>query len=208
MSSSLVLCFSRVCFKKCLVRHFERWGSVLGWSRSETPHVVPVRGSLEGIRRLIKGGCYVGRGSKQRGLKRSDFGNPYKVSVYGRAQAKRKYGDTLARDEVLRGKVWSLLVAVWFVTARQNRSAMPILSMSAGVSSRAPTIAKIQTLLLPRRQHSTSFHVSGRSKTRQKGRLRTRQHHRRPPESGDRENRWKSELVYTSREICDGQRLA
>ena len=48
-------------------------GGGLYWAGQAQRHqpVVPVRGYLEGIRRLMKGDCYVGRGSKQRGLKRS-----------------------------------------------------------------------------------------------------------------------------------------
>ena len=75
---------------------------MLWWSRAETPPVVPVRGHLEGVRRMKKGGCYIGRGWKQRGLMRSDFANPHKVSVYGRSHAdSRPVGD-------LRGRVWLL----------------------------------------------------------------------------------------------------
>ena len=47
----------------------------LGWSRAETPPVVPVRGYLEGIRRLMQG-------DKQRGLKQSVFGT-HKGLVHG-----------------------------------------------------------------------------------------------------------------------------
>ena len=63
--------FSRGVLRSFCFGTLERWRSVLGWSRSETPPVVTVRGYLEGIRRLMKGDCYVGRGGKQRGLKRS-----------------------------------------------------------------------------------------------------------------------------------------
>ena len=55
----------------------------------------------------LKCDFYIGRGSKQRVLKRCDFGNRHEVSVYGRSQAVRRYGDTLARDDELNGKVWS-----------------------------------------------------------------------------------------------------
>ena len=81
---------------------------MLGWSRAETPPVVPVRGYLEGIRRLMKADCYIGRGCKQRGVRRSDFANPNKVSVYGHSEAVRRCELTLARDDGSRGKVWSL----------------------------------------------------------------------------------------------------
>ena len=54
------------------------------------------------------GASSFGRGSKQRGLEQSEFGNPHKVSVFGRSQAVRRYEATLARGEELRGKVWSL----------------------------------------------------------------------------------------------------
>ena len=105
---SLFFPLSRVFLRSVTPDTLERWQTVLGWSRAETPPVVPVRGHLEGIRRLMKGDNYVGRGCRQRGLQRSVFGNPHKVSVYGRARAVRRYAVTLARDEELRAKVWSL----------------------------------------------------------------------------------------------------
>ena len=81
---------------------------MLGLSRAETPPVVPARGYLEDIRRLMKGDYYIGRGSKQRGLKRSAFANPHKVSVHGRCEAVRRFGTSLAQDDELQQMVWLL----------------------------------------------------------------------------------------------------
>ena len=47
------------------------------------PLVVPTRAHLDGVRRLMRGDFYIGRGCKQRNLQRSPFANPYKVSVLG-----------------------------------------------------------------------------------------------------------------------------
>ena len=51
------------------------------------PWVVPIRGHLDDIARLMAGDLYIGRGSRQRGLLPSTFSNPYKVGEYGRTNA-------------------------------------------------------------------------------------------------------------------------
>ena len=43
--------------------------------------VVPVRGHLDTVRRLLRGDFYVGLGCKQRDLQRSLYANDYKVAV-------------------------------------------------------------------------------------------------------------------------------
>ena len=47
--------------------------SVLGCTFSQTPLVLPVRGYLDAFNRLMTGDFYIGRGSRQRSLKRSIF---------------------------------------------------------------------------------------------------------------------------------------
>ena len=49
-----------------------------------SPLVVPTRGHLDSIRRLMTDDRYIGRGSKQRALVKSIFHNPFNVSEYGR----------------------------------------------------------------------------------------------------------------------------
>ena len=49
--------------------------------------MIPTRAHLDGVRRLMRGDFYIGRGCKQRNLQRSPFANPYKVSVHGREAA-------------------------------------------------------------------------------------------------------------------------
>ena len=45
--------------------------SALGESFDVTPMLLPVRGSLDSIRRLLKGDLHIGRGSRQRSLGKS-----------------------------------------------------------------------------------------------------------------------------------------
>ena len=54
---------------------------------SAGPWVVPIRGNLDDIARLMAGDVSIGRGSRQRGLLASPFSNPYKVGEYGRVNA-------------------------------------------------------------------------------------------------------------------------
>ena len=71
--------------------------------------MVPVRGWLDGIRRFMGGALYfIGRGSTQRGLKRSRFCNDFKVSVYGRDEAIWRFEQKLKSDPELRESLWTL----------------------------------------------------------------------------------------------------
>ena len=45
--------------------------------RAETAHILPVRGCLEEVNRLMRGDFYIGKGSRQRSLKRSTFANGF-----------------------------------------------------------------------------------------------------------------------------------
>ena len=82
--------------------------SPLGTNFVDTPLVVPVRGWFDGIRRFMRGDYYIGRGSTQRGLKRSRFCNDFKVSVYGRDEAIWRFEQKLKSDAELRESLWTL----------------------------------------------------------------------------------------------------
>ena len=66
-----------------------------------TPPIVPERGCVELVRKFMQGDYYIGRGSRERNLKASVFGNPFKVAVYGRAGAIRRYEAMLRKDDDL-----------------------------------------------------------------------------------------------------------
>ena len=57
-----------------------------GTSSSITPLIVPIRGHLDSIKRLMAGDVYIGRGSRQRGLEKSRWGNPFKLATHGRTR--------------------------------------------------------------------------------------------------------------------------
>ena len=61
--------------------------SALGESFGQTPLVVPIRGHLDSIKRLLRGDVYIGRGSRQRSLPKSRYCNTFKVSQVGRSLA-------------------------------------------------------------------------------------------------------------------------
>ena len=82
--------------------------SALGGTYEDTPLVVPTRGHLDAVRRMLRGDLYIGRGCRQRGLARSRWCNDFKVSVHGRATAISKFSKKLQQDEALRADVWSL----------------------------------------------------------------------------------------------------
>ena len=56
---------------------------------------------LELVRKLMQGDYYIGRGSKERNLKPSIFGNQIKVGVHGRAEAIRRYESKLRENDEL-----------------------------------------------------------------------------------------------------------
>ena len=82
--------------------------SALGEDFDSTPQIVPVRANLDMVRTLMKGDCYVGRGSRQRGLEKSRFANPYKVASYGRESAVALFRQDLETDQKLRSSLWTL----------------------------------------------------------------------------------------------------
>ena len=82
--------------------------SALGEDFDSTPQIVPVRANLDMVRKLMKGDCYVGRGSRQRGLEKSRFANPYKVASYGRESAVALFRQDMETDQKLRSSLWTL----------------------------------------------------------------------------------------------------
>ena len=72
------------------------------------PPILPVRGCLERIRKLMRRDGYIGRGARQRNLGTSPLGNPYKVGVFGRAEAIRRYELLLRRENNLRSLLLEL----------------------------------------------------------------------------------------------------
>ena len=82
--------------------------SALGESLDRTPLVVPVRGHLDSVKRLLRGDVYIGRGSRQRSLPKSRYCNTFKVSQVGRALAISSFRDALRADQVLRNSLWTL----------------------------------------------------------------------------------------------------
>ena len=82
--------------------------TVAGTGILDTPMVLPIRGHLDQIRRLMKGDFYIGRGASQRGLRRSAYSNSFKVSEYGREVAISKFAEHLKMTPVLRRRLWSL----------------------------------------------------------------------------------------------------
>ena len=82
--------------------------SILAESLSDTPMVVPIRGCLEEIRRVMLGDYDVGRGCRQRNLGASLFCNDYKVSVYGRERAISQFAQKLKGDAALMARLWTL----------------------------------------------------------------------------------------------------
>ena len=82
--------------------------SVLGESFAHTPLVVPVRGHLDSIKRLLRGDVYIGRGSRQRSLPKSRYCNTFKVSQVGRSVAISSFREALRADLVLLNSLWTL----------------------------------------------------------------------------------------------------
>ena len=64
-----------------------------------TPMVLPIRGCLDSVRRLLKGDLYIGRGSRQRSLVKSRYCNTFKVSEVGREMAIDKFRESLRQDQ-------------------------------------------------------------------------------------------------------------
>ena len=74
--------------------------SLTGTCFADTPMVVPVRGYLDGIRRLMVGDLYIGRGSKQRGTRKECVVEP----AQGRTVVSRRGYQTLLENSPQRPK--------------------------------------------------------------------------------------------------------
>ena len=88
------------------VKHQELY--VFGDVFDATPMLLPVRGHLDAIKRLLKGDLYIGRGSGQRSLPKSRYCNTFKVSQYGRVAAIAGFRDALISDRKLHSSLWTL----------------------------------------------------------------------------------------------------
>ena len=84
--------------------------------------VVPTRCCLDLVKKFMRGDRYIGRGSAQRGLKRSVWANSYKVSHFTRKVAIEKYKEELVQNKDLRFQLWSLpgLHQICHCSARQT----------------------------------------------------------------------------------------
>ena len=82
--------------------------SALGENSEATPMVLPIRGCLDSVKRLLKGDLYIGRGSRQRSLSKSRYCNTFKVSEVGREMAIDKFRETLLQDRALHRSLWTL----------------------------------------------------------------------------------------------------
>ena len=82
--------------------------SALGESFGQTPLVVPIRGHLDSIKRLLRRDVYIGRGSRQRSLPKSRYCNTFKVSQVGLSVAISSFREALRADPVLLNSLWTL----------------------------------------------------------------------------------------------------
>ena len=163
--------------------------SLANTRRADTPHILPVRGSLEDVKRLMRGDFYIGRGSRQRSLKRSTYANDFKVSEFGRETAISKFGEKMATDVILQSTLWTLSGArlLCHCSARQACHADVIIeacrrqlstnrgSRSSSNSSRRPGPVHRGGILnseLFHRQHNTPCQLPRR---RQKRRARAKE---------------------------------
>ena len=183
--------------------------SVLGESCNATPMVVPTRGFLDDIKRLMLGDIYIGRGSKQRSLLKGKFSNPYKVSQHGRSQAVFRFEQHFRQTKELEADIWTLsgtrLVCHCResqechgdVLVREFKRQFPGAYDRAAVSAVPPSSAVLNYLARLREEASSSEGSSADEGAAPKG-------------SGWRGNGPPMVIGtgYTSRELCDGQTLA
>ena len=87
------MCGSRLCrtLPSCIRARAQgacdTYRSILGGTFRQTPKALPIRGHIDTINRMMTGDYYIGRGSRQRSLKRSIFCDTRKVSSVGRERA-------------------------------------------------------------------------------------------------------------------------
>ena len=87
---------------------FLTYRSIGGLVRSATPMVLPCCGHLDSIKQPMRGDLFIGRGSRQRSLKKSLWCNPFKVSEYGRDVAGSMFEDHLRTDQDLNDALWQV----------------------------------------------------------------------------------------------------
>ena len=75
---------------------------------TSVPIIAPIRGCVEDVRRLKRGDVYVGRGSRERGLEKGIFCNPYTVRQYGRDRCIDLFGEHLAGNRGLQDRLLEL----------------------------------------------------------------------------------------------------
>ena len=82
--------------------------SIVGGTFEYTPMVLPVRGHVDSIKKLMVRDVYIGRGSRERQLRKSVFCNRPKVAVVGREKGKELFGRDLQADADLQARLWTL----------------------------------------------------------------------------------------------------
>ena len=70
--------------------------------------VLPVRANLDAIKRFMIGDCYIGRGSRQRGLSKSIFCNTHKVSCSSKRKGDPDVQKDLSTNSELCERLWTL----------------------------------------------------------------------------------------------------
>ena len=160
--------------------------------------VIPVRGHLDSIARLMAGDQYIGRGCRQRKLEQSQFCNPYKVGEYGRENAIELFEQYLDRTP-------ELVHQVLQITGRRL-----VCHCSSTQSCHADALIRKFRELCPGAYDRNA--ASQRAPTADELNLLAR--HRQEPPSDDGSSadegvpKKNSGWNYTSRDYCDGQNLA
>ena len=183
--------------------------SVLGGTQDVTPMVVPTRCCLDLVKKFMRGDRYIGRGSAQRGLKRSLWANSYKVSQFTRKVAIEKYKEELVQNKDLRFQLWSLsgLRLICHCSARQTchadaiidafRADFPQAYDRSDSSSLPPSGAVLDYISRLREEQDSDEDTTADEEAA-------------PAGSGWRGSGKPMQVGtgYTSREYCDGQSLA
>ena len=96
-----------------------------GQESISTPPILPIRGCLERIRRLMRGDPYIGGGSRQRNLQGCLFRKLFKDAVHGRTQAEKLFHDILRVKDELTDALPSPVGRGWFVFHTKLVTRMP-----------------------------------------------------------------------------------
>ena len=175
----------------------------------QIPWVVQVRGHLDSIARLMSGDQYIGRGSRQRNLVKSQYSNPYKVSEYGRENAIELFNQFLDSSPELISQVHFLsgktLVCHCRLSQRCHADALirkfrelhPEAFDRNRVNERAPSAEELNLLAAHRQEPPSDDGSSADHGVPQKNSGWVG--HGCPLQVG---------IGYTSRDYCDGQGLA